>query len=306
MQTLVTGGCGFIGSHLVEALLEAGHTVRVLDNLSTGHRKNLDKVANRVEIHEGDVRDFDQVLACSEGVDCIFHEAALVSVFDSIERPIDNNDINITGALHVLEAARQQGVRRVIVASSAAIYGNSQALPKTECMLPDPESPYGVAKITDEYYFRSYARLHDLETVCLRYFNVFGPRQDPSSMYAGVISKFMQALEQNTTPYIFGDGQQSRDFVNVRDVVRANLAAMTSTSAGQGEAINVGTGIQTSLLDLVNTLGRLSGKDFSPEIKPERPGDVRHSLADVSRARDLIDFTAEVTVEDGLAEMLKG
>ncbi len=226
MKYLVTGGSGFIGSHIVEALVADGHDVVVLDNLSSGHIENLDRVMDRIIFIEGDIRDPAACLAAAKGCDGVFHEAALVSVADSVERPRDNHEINITGTLNVLEAARACGVKRILFASSAAIYGNNPELPKTESMLPEPMSPYAVAKITGEYYLRTYAELYGLECVALRYFNVYGPRQDPSSPYSGVISIFAQRVGRGASVTFYGDGLQTRDFVNVADVVQANLLAM--------------------------------------------------------------------------------
>jgi UDP-glucose 4-epimerase len=228
MKYLVTGGAGFVGSHIADALIERGHQVVVLDNLSSGHRENLADVIARIEFIEGDIRDPETCLKAAEGCDGIFHEAALVSVPDSINRPRDNHDINITGTLNILEAARKQGVKRVVFASSAAVYGDNPDLPKREDMLPEPKSPYALAKLTGEYYLKVYAECYGLETVALRYFNVFGSRQDPSSMYSGVISIFSERIKKGLPITIYGDGRQTRDFVNVRDVVSANLLAMTT------------------------------------------------------------------------------
>ncbi|MEI7851114.1 MAG: NAD-dependent epimerase/dehydratase family protein [Kiritimatiellales bacterium] len=233
MKYLVTGGAGFIGSHITDTLVEQGHDVVVLDDLSSGHKANLSEVWNKIEFIEGDICDAATCLKAAEGCDGIFHEAALVSVPDSINRPRDNHDINITGTLNILEAARQQGVKRVVFASSAAVYGDNPELPKREDMLPEPKSPYALAKLTGEYYLKVYAECFGLETVALRYFNVFGPRQDPSSMYSGVISIFSERIKKGLPITIYGDGEQTRDFVNVADVVSANLLAMTTVKIVQ-------------------------------------------------------------------------
>ncbi len=299
---LVTGGCGFIGSHLVEALAGEGHIVRVLDDLSSGYTRNLAHIRGRVEVIVGDVRDPAQVAAAMEGMSHVFHEAALVSVFDSVNRPRDNHDINLTGTLNVLEAARARGVRRVVMASSAAVYGNNPDLPKREDMRPEPESPYAIGKIGGEYMARVFHRLYGLETVALRYFNVYGPRQDPTSMYSGVISKFSSVLAAGGTPRIFGDGGQTRDFVFVGDVVQANLLAMRTPAAAAG-VFNVGTGRQTSLLDLLATLQAIAGRSGAPEFAEARAGDIRDSVADISRAREVLGYEPRATLHAGLAEL---
>lgn len=301
---LVTGGCGFIGSHLVEALTAQGHRVRVLDNLSSGHARNLEHIRGRVEVIVGDIRDVAQIDAATAGMDYVFHEAALVSVFDSVNRPRDNHDINITGTLNVLEAARKHGVRRVVMASSAAAYGNNPDLPKREDMRPEPESPYAIGKILGEYYFRVYAKLFNLSTVALRYFNVYGPRQDPTSMYSGVISKFTDVLTKGGVPKVFGDGGQTRDFVFVRDVVQANLLAMHSGHVEGGDVFNVGTGRRTSLLDLLATLGGLIGRTPTPEFHEARAGDIRHSVADIGRAGEVLGYAPAFGLREGLAELV--
>lgn len=302
---LVTGGCGFIGSHLVDALLAEGLAVRVLDNLSSGRTENLRQAAGRAELVVGDVRDAAAVNAAMAGVTHIFHEAALVSVFDSVNRPLQNHEINIGGTLNVLLAAREHGVRRVVMASSAAVYGNDPELPKRETMRPHPASPYALAKLTGEYYLRLFAELYGVQTVSLRYFNVYGPRQDPSSPYSGVISRFADGLAAGRTPIVFGDGLQTRDFVYVGDVVRANLLAMRSRRAGGGEAVNIGTGRRTSLLELLDTLGRIDGRGPAPEFREARAGDVRDSVADIGAARELLGFEPAVSLEDGLRALLE-
>ena len=304
MAYLVTGGCGFIGSHLAEALVSRGEDVRVFDNLSSGYERNLAGFRDRVDLRIGDVRDRAALDSAMQGVTHVFHEAALVSVFDSVDRPGENHEINITGTLNVLLAARERGVRRVVVASSAAIYGDDPALPKSETMLPAPESPYGLAKIAKEYYMRVFARLYGVETVSLRYFNVYGPRQDPSSMYSGVISKFTDTVRGGEDPTIYGDGKQTRDFVFVRDVVQANLLAMQAAGMGAGEAVNVGTGIRTSLLDLLEALRELTGATFRVNFADARKGDIRHSVADISLAGELLGYRPGCGIREGLGELL--
>lgn len=301
---LITGGAGFIGSHLAEELLGGGHRVRIFDNLSSGHLANLDAFRDRVEFIRGDVRDRAAVEAAMDGVEFCFHEAALVSVFESVERPDDNHEINITGTLNVLGAARKAGTKRVVFASSAAVYGNDPVLPKREDLRPQPASPYAAGKITGEYYLSIFARLYGVQTVSLRYFNVFGPRQDPRSMYSGVISKFTDDLRAGRTPVVFGDGRQTRDFVFVKDVVQANLKAMQSVHAGRGESFNVATGQTASLLDLLATLGELSGRSLTPEFREARPGDIQHSSADISRARNILGYEPRFSLRTGLEALL--
>lgn len=302
---LVTGGCGFIGSHLVESLLRDGHRVRVLDNLSSGYRRNLEPWGAEVEVLLGDVRDPAAVKQAVQGVSGIFHEAALVSVFDSVQRPGDNHAINATGTLNVLLAAREAGVARVVLASTAAAYGNDPVLPKQETMTPQPESPYAVAKVMSEHYLRLAAQLYGVETVVLRYFNVFGPRQDPKSPYSGVISRFCDDLAAGRAPTIFGDGLQTRDFVFVSDVVQANRLAMSDRVKGAGQIYNVASGSTTSLLDLADTLRRLGGRPFQPVHREPRAGDIRHSAAAIDRARQELGYAPQFSLEDGLRLLLQ-
>lgn len=303
-ELLVTGGCGFIGSHLVQALVQEGRRVRVLDNLSTGFRRNLEPWGGVVEVLIGDVRDPSVVREAVRGVEGIFHEAALVSVFDSIKRPADNHDINATGTLNVLLAAREAGVRRVVLASTAAAYGNDPQLPKNESMKPQPESPYAAAKVMSEHYLRMACSLYGLETVTLRYFNVYGPRQDPRSPYSGVISRFCDDVTAGRVPTIFGDGRQTRDFVFVRDVVQANLLAMSDRVKGAGQIYNVATGGTVSLLDLLGILGALKNRVIEPRHEEARPGDIRHSAADISKAREELGYAPRYALKQGLAELL--
>lgn len=302
---MVTGGCGFIGSHLCEALLSRGCKVRVLDDLSSGYRENLRHLEGSVEVKIGDVRDPSAVAEAMAGVSGVFHEAALVSVFDSVKRPGDCHDINATGTLNVLQAARAGGVRRVILASTAAAYGNDPTLPKREDLRPQPESPYAVAKVVGEHYQRIFSSLYGLETVTLRYFNVFGPRQDPRSPYSGVISKFTDDVRAGRRPTVFGDGGQSRDFVFVKDVVQANLRAMFDLARAEGQVYNVGSGTTATLLDLLAALGRLTGQRLEPVHKEARVGDIRHSSADISRARKELGYEPGFDLESGLRELLR-
>jgi len=301
----VTGGCGFIGSHIAETLAGEGHKVRILDDLSSGHECNIAGFADKVEFVMGDIRDQKTMVTVMAGIEYVFHEAALVSVFDSVERPVDNNEINVTGTLNVLTAAKETGVKRIVVASSAAVYGDDPTLPKQEDMAPKPVSPYAVAKITKEYYMSVFAQLYGLETVCLRYFNVYGPRQDPSSMYSGVISKFTDVVRAGETPIVFGDGEQTRDFVFVKDVVKSNLLAMREPSIGQGDVFNIGTGQRASLLDLLDVLGEIAGRDLNPQFEEVRVGDVSDSVADISRAREKLGYEPEYDIREGLGILLE-
>lgn len=301
---LITGGCGFIGSHIAEALLARGDAVRIFDNLSSGYEHNIAAFRTKVDFVRGDVRDPDALATAMQGITHVFHKAALVSVFDSVERPRDNHEINLTGTLNVLTAARDAKVKRAVLASSAAIYGNDPTLPKQEDMRPAPESPYGLAKLTNEYYMSVFASLYGLETVSLRYFNVYGPRQDPKSMYSGVIAKFCEVVTTGQNPTVFGDGGQTRDFVFVKDIVAANLLAMSAPGVGRGEAINIGTGTQSSLLALLDALREITGRAFTPQFRPERVGDIRHSYADITRARTRLNFTPRFSIREGLRELL--
>lgn len=302
---LVTGGCGFIGSHICEALVAEGHNVRIFDNLSSGNMANVEHLKGKVEVIIEDICHPAELDKAARGVDYIFHEAALVSVFDSVERPEQNHEINVTGTFNIVQAARRNGVKRVVMASSAAIYGNDPALPKVESMRPQPESPYAIGKILGEYYLRVYSQLYNVQSASLRYFNVFGPRQNPKSFYSGVISKFTDDIRAGRTPTVFGDGLQTRDFVFVKDIVQANLLAMRSPKAGHGEAFNVGTGNRISLLDLINVLGELSGRKITPDFKPARSGDIRHSVSDITAARRELGYEPAFTLKQGLSELLK-
>lgn len=303
MHVLVTGGAGFIGSHTVEALLAAGFKVRVLDDFSTGKRQNLAAVADRLEVIEGDVRDEVDLTMAMEGVEAVLHLAAVVSVPVSVENMGFAHAVNATGALNVMETARRAGVRRVVYASSAAVYGTSAPAPASEQTLLLPSSPYGSQKRYNEECGRLEFELHGLETLGLRYFNIYGPRQDPASPYSGVLSIFIDRLMRGQPVQIHGDGLQSRDFVFVRDVARANLTALT-TAAGFGGAFNVGTGRQTSVLEAFKTIASELGIDRAPEFGAARLGDIRHSLADASLIRDLLGWTFEVPFPAGIAETI--
>jgi UDP-glucose 4-epimerase len=303
LRVLVTGGAGFIGSHLARACLEAGEDVRVFDDFSSGKSENLAEIAREIEIVEGSVVDGAALMRAARGCEVVYHQAAIASVPRTIEDPVGTHGVNATGTLHALEAARRAGARRFVAASSSAVYGDDERLPKREDMPTRPRSPYALQKLAGELYGEQYARLYGLEAVALRYFNVFGPRQDPSSMYAGVIPIFVTALRAGTRPRIFGDGLQSRDFVYVSDVVAANRAAAVAQTAVAGQAINVGRGERTSLLELLALIANALGRSApEPLFEPARPGDVRHSQADVSRATELLGFRARMPLDLALRE----
>ena len=300
---LVTGGAGFIGSHVAARLLEDGHRVRVLDNLSTGRQSNLDLLqrtyGERFEPILGDIRDRDVCRRACDGVEFVFHQAALASVQRSIENPADSTAVNVLGTVNVFTAAREAGVRRVVAASSSSVYGDTPTLPKHEEMPTLPRSPYAANKLAGEHMARVFAGTMGLETVSLRYFNVFGPRQDPNSAYAAVIPLFITALMKGDRPTIFGDGTQSRDFTYIDNVVDANLRASTCAD-GTGEAVNVACGDRFSLLDLLDQLGRIIGKKADPQFLPPRAGDVLHSQASIEKARRLFGFQPGIGFEEGL------
>lgn len=298
-RCVVTGGAGFIGSNLVHRLLCEGHQVAVIENLATGKRENLLGVEDSVEFILGDIRDLDLLLRVLRGSEVVYHQAALPSVPRSVQDPASTNETNVTGTLHVLLAARDSEVRRVVLASSSSVYGNTQVLPKKEDMPAEPLSPYAVSKYTNELYARVFSRMYGLETVCLRYFNVFGPRQDPQSQYAAVIPKFISAALHGDRPVIFGDGEQSRDFTYVDNVVEANMLAATAEEVS-GEVFNIGCGSSYSLNQLVASLSEILGTAIVPEHRPQRPGDVRHSLASIERARIRLCYEPSVTFADGL------
>ena len=303
MLYLVTGGAGFIGSHISDRLLADGHHVRILDNFSTGKRENIPQSDN-IEVMEGDVGDYDTACAAMQQVDKVFHEAAIASVPETVGNPLASERVNYRGTLNILEAARHAGVQRVVFACSAAVYGDLPELPKQETMPVKPLSPYAVDKLASEQACQMYTSLYGLETVSLRYFNVFGPRQDPSSPYSGVISIFTDHLQHGKQPTIYGDGEQTRDFVYVSDVVEANIRAAASPSA-VGKAINIATGGRLSINDLLTTICNIKGKPFEPHYKPGRQGDIKHSRADISAAREYLDWQPVVGFEAGLRELFE-
>lgn len=301
---LVTGGAGFIGSHLVEGLLQQGFGVRVLDDFSSGHEENLASVRERIELLHGDVRDADALARAVAGADVVFHQAAIASVPRSVAEPFETHDVNLNGTVRVLEAARGAGVRRVVFAASAAIYGEGGELPKHEEMPPAAASPYALQKYAGECYCAFFSHFHGLETVSLRYFNVYGPRQSPGSAYASVIPLFVEACLHGEMARIDGDGEQTRDFVFVGDVVRANLLAADAPGVS-GTTINVASGRSTSVNELLMTIQDITGIHVPPKHSEARPGDVRHSLADVARARDLLGFESQTTLQEGLRDTVE-
>jgi UDP-glucose 4-epimerase len=298
VRVLVTGGGGFIGSHLAERLLERGDDVRILDSFATGRRENLAHLPD-VELVEGDVQSFERAHRAVRDCDAVLHQAALPSVPRSIQDPLTTNAVNVTGTLNVLLAARDAGVRRVVYASSSSVYGSNEQLPKREDQPVAPISPYAVSKLAGEGFCRSFTTIYGLECLSLRYFNVFGPRQDPLSQYAAVIPKFIAAALEGQRPVVFGDGEQSRDFTFIDNVVEANLLALES-SAGAGEVFNAACGERVSLNSVIEMLSSLSGVELEPDYQPGRPGEVRHSQADIERARSTFGYRASIPFAEGL------
>jgi nucleoside-diphosphate-sugar epimerase len=305
MFYLVTGGAGFIGSNLAESLLSAGHRVRVLDNFLTGKRENLAGLAERFggafELVEGDLRDLAVTRKAAEGVEYVLHQGALPSVPRSVADPALSNEINVGGTVNLLIAARDSGVRRVVFAASSSAYGDTPELPKRESMTPNPKSPYAAQKLAGEHYMRIFYEVYGLETVSLRYFNVFGPRQDPTSMYAAVIPRFITSVLSGKAPIVYGDGLQTRDFTYVDNVVEANLRACSAPRTECGKVYNIACGERISLMDILETVYGLAARRVDPKFEPQRPGDVRDSLADISLAKDRLGYTAKVAFSVGLS-----
>lgn len=301
---LVTGGAGFIGSSIVRTLVERGDTVRALDDFSTGKPGNLAEVAGSIEVVEGSVADEVLVRHAVEGVDYVLHQGALASVPRSVEDPLASNLANVTGTLTLLVAARDAKVKRLVYAASSAAYGDQPALPKVESMAPSPLSPYAVSKLAGEYYCQAFTACYGLETVSLRYFNIYGPRQDPESVYAAVIPKFITAMLAGERPTIFGDGEQSRDFTFVEDAIAANLLACTAPNAA-GQVVNVACGERYSLNELVAALNRILGTAIEPIYAAPRAGDVKHSQADIGAARALLGYEPRCSFEEGLRKTVE-
>ena len=302
-KVLVTGGAGFIGSHIVRKQLELGCAVVVLDDLSSGFRHNLDAVAADIEFIEGSICDADTIARACRGVDTVFHLAARASVPRSVEHPAEANAVNVNGTLNVLIAARDQGVRRVVNSASSSAYGETPELPKVETIKPEPLSPYAVSKLAAEHYCAAFYHCYGLETVSLRYFNVFGPRQDPGSQYAAVIPAFVSRMLAGKPPIVFGDGEQSRDFCYVDNVVEANQLAATAPGV-RGEAVNIACGERTTLNEMITLINEQLGTQIAAEYQPPRAGDVKHSLASIDAAKALIGYEPRVLFREGLARSI--
>jgi nucleoside-diphosphate-sugar epimerase len=301
---LVTGGAGFIGSNLVAELVSRRARVRVLDNFTTGKRENLEPYRDQIELIEGSLTDLETVRSAVQGVDIVLHQGALPSVPRSIEQPINTNDVNVTGTLNVLVAGKEFRVRKIVLASSSSVYGNTEESPKHEGMRPKPLSPYAVSKMTCENYARVFYEIYGLPAVVLRYFNVFGPRQNPDSQYSAVIPKFIKAMLAGKSPVIYGDGSQSRDFSFVQNVIEANILASNASEAN-GKAMNIACQESYSLLDLIQTLNSILGTSIHPSFEPPRKGEVKHSLADISLARACMGYKPSVKWKEGLVRTVE-
>jgi len=302
LKYLVTGGAGFIGSNIVEELVKRGEEVRVLDNFSTGKRENLKEFGKNIELMEGDIRSYHIVQEAVNGVDVVLHQAALPSVPRSIKDPITTNEVNIGGTLNMLDAAVKEGIKRFVFASSSSVYGDNPELPKHEGMTPSPLSPYAVSKLAGENYCRVFSNLYGIATVCLRYFNVFGPRQDPNSQYSAVIPKFIKAIMNGERPVIFGDGTQSRDFTYVANVVEANMLASTKPIVSKTTTLNCACSEQISLNNLVESINKIAGTEIEPVYVEKRKGEVLHSYARITKAFDIIGYKPNVYLRDGIIE----
>jgi len=299
MNCLVTGGAGFIGSHIVRALVDRGDRVRVIDDFSSGKRDNLTEVMSDIELVEGDIRDADVTMNAAQGVEAVFHLAAVPSVPRSIKEPRLTHQVNVDGAFNVLLAARDAGVSRFIFSSSSSIYGDTETLPKIEDMTPKPKSPYALQKLIGEQYCRIFSETYGMSTICLRYFNIFGPRQDPESEYAAVIPKFITSMINDRPPTIYGDGTQTRDFTYVSNAVSANLLAADKDSFN-GEIVNISTGIQLDLNNLAKKVGEIVNREYDPIYEESRPGDVKHSLGAIKKAKSLLGYRVITPLDQGL------
>jgi len=304
MKYLVTGGAGFIGSNIVSALIDQGEQVSVIDDLSTGNPKNLDPFRDAITFHEGSILDSKLLAEAMEGVDAVLHQAAIPSVPRSIKNPLATHEANATGTLSVLTVAKEVGIKRVVTASSSSVYGDTLTLPKREDMALQPLSPYAVSKLTGEHYVKVFHDLFGMETVSLRYFNVFGPRQNLHGDYAAVIPKFIAALKRDEQPIIFGDGSQTRDFNYVSNVIKANLLAAKTEEIG-GQTFNIAAGIQITIKALAERIAALMDKDIRPKMVEERPGDIKHSFADITKAKEHLGYKVGVNFDDGLKETVR-
>lgn len=299
MKVLVTGGAGFIGSHLVETLVADGHAVTVIDSLRSGHEKNLDAVKNKITFVKGDILDEKTLANAMKGQEAVFHLAAIASVPYSVEHPLETHDVNTTGTLRVLLAARTAGVKKFVYSSTAAVYGDEPTLPKTELSVLKPQTPYALSKLAGEHYVRLFHTLYGMHTIALRYFNVYGPRQDPASPYSGVITKFTTLLKAGKQPVIFGDGLQTRDFVFVKDVVQANIKALASTHTG---VFNIGTGVQASINELLAHLNEALDTNMMARYEERKAGDIIHSVSDIAVARKILGYAPQTTLHEGLEQ----
>jgi UDP-glucose 4-epimerase len=299
MNCLVTGGAGFIGSHIVGALVERGDRVRVIDDFSSGTRDNLAQVLSDMELIEGDIRDVDAMNNAAQGVEAVFHLAAVPSVPRSVKEPRLTHEVNVDGTFNVFLAARDAGVSRIIFSSSSSIYGDTETLPKVEDMPPRPKSPYALQKLIGEQYARIFSETYGMSTICLRYFNIFGPRQDPESEYAAVIPRFITNMINDRPPVIYGDGTQTRDFTYISNAVSANLLAAEKDSFA-GEVVNISTGVRLDLNSLVKMVGEIVHREYDPVYKETRPGDVKHSMGEIKRARNLLGYQVITSLEEGL------
>ncbi len=302
---LVTGGAGFIGSHLVDGLLGAGYAVRVIDDFSSGNRANIAHHGDKIDVVEGSIIDAATCQRVCHGVDVIFHQAAVPSVPRSIDQPYPSHAANIDGTFGLLMAARDAGVRRVVYAASSSAYGETQVQPKVESMASQPLSPYAVQKLTGEHYCNVFATCFGLSTIALRYFNVFGPRQNPKSQYAAAIPAFITAINEDRPPTVYGDGEQTRDFTFIKNVVNANLKAATAGDDASGQVMNIACGTAISVNRIIAMINEALGKHVQPEYVPQRAGDIKHSLADISKAQQLIGYEPSVSIEDGLTETIR-
>ncbi len=299
MNYLITGGAGFIGSNIARELVRRGHRVRILDNFSTGNRENLREIEDKIEIMEGDLRNYHNVREAVEGMDFVLHQGALPSVPRSISDPIASDAVNVGGTLNVLHAAKAARVKRVVFASSSSIYGDNPTLPKQEDMPPNPLSPYAVSKLAGEKYCQVFAGIYGLHTVCLRYFNVFGPRQNPDSQYSAVIPKFIKAILHDQSPVIYGDGEQSRDFTYIQNTIEVNIRA-TEADCPPGVVMNAAVHQRTTLNELVAMINKILGKNIQPVYTEPRPGDIKHSFADITRLKETLGYQPSVLFEEGL------
>lgn len=304
LKVLVTGGAGFIGSNIVEELLKVGYEVRVLDNFSTGKRDNLNGLEDNIQLFEGDIRSHNIVQEAVNGMDVILHQAALPSVPRSIKDPITTNDVNINGTLNLLEAAVKSSVQRFVYASSSSVYGDSPELPKKETMTPNPLSPYAVSKLAGEKYCQVFSRIYGIETIGLRYFNVFGKKQDPGSQYSAVIPKFIKSMLNDKQPIIYGDGTQSRDFTYIANVINANLLAATK-DIDESLVVNCACHDRINLIELVDRINKNIGKDIEPIFEEPRPGDVKHSFADIDLAKEKLGYKVVVDFDSGLRKTIE-